>query len=446
MGGWFSRSSDLRETLVENEAETVTVAYCREQLKEILGTHEPEAPPVNDWREKLELNKELKRDIIGTKRSECGRFHIPNPKSPKSFSDLLFIKQANLLELNLIQVNLFSDWGGRTLLKETCPNLRILKISGAPLKSLTDDDLELPEHLSILVLSRCELCVFELTLPKTLEKLSLEYNRLETLPACIEGLRPALLAQKLTINLQGNDFWFSEGIPMTRVNANTIGELCRANDYGFLPTYLLNDALRFLKHKHKIMLKNTTYMDKQSVHLQSVQASLADAVAHVMAASPDIPWNRNYLNVLFKHTKVSTHVQTMIRRSCANTITHMGLGVTFGALLERLVAMIETMNETRRESIYSIMSTELQLIGPVCLTGQFTHLLGCLNGLVEGFNIGIDASEVLANTMATIRNKWAERCGDDINSYIENAIPEAMQALEDSCISHEEQQNWLAGM
>ena len=123
-----------------NQNETVTVAYCREKLKEILGTGEKTAP-VNDWREKLELNKNLKRDIIGTKRSECGRFHIPNPKSPKSLSDFLSIKHRNLLELNLIQVNLFSDWGGRTLLKETCPNLfrindsvyrRIRKIFNAP--------------------------------------------------------------------------------------------------------------------------------------------------------------------------------------------------------------------------------------------------------------------------------------------------------------------------
>jgi hypothetical protein len=187
-------------------------------------------------------------------------------------------------------------------------------------------------------------------------------------------------------------------------------------------------------------------MDKQSVHMRSVQESLTDAIAHVMSASPHSPWNRKYLDILFKKTKASTMVQKKIRYSAADSNPHSGLGVTFGALLERLVAMIESMDTTRQDSIYSIISNEFEMISKVCLTGQFTHILSCLNGIVDGFYVGINSSEALGNTLARIRNKWAEKCGNDINVYVENAIPEALQALEDACISQEEQKYWISGI
>ena len=139
------------------------------------------------------------RSVVGTLKSSCGNFYLPNPTSPYRLSDIEGLHDR-LLKLSLIDVPFFCDWGPKNLLRATCPNLKMLEVISADLGSVTDDNLELPNNLVQLALINCELSIFEILLPESLQIISLEFNYLQKIPMCIED---TLFSRELKVNLRG---------------------------------------------------------------------------------------------------------------------------------------------------------------------------------------------------------------------------------------------------
>ena len=173
--------------------------YCEPTEENKVINYQEEDEDYSDeyyWHKEFEA---LSRHVIGTLKSTCGKFYLPNPTSPYRLTDIEGLHDR-LLKLCLIDVPFFCEWGHKGFLKETCPNLRILEVSGADLVSITDDNLELPDKLVILGLVNCGLSVFEIMLPETLQTITLECNYSQKLPMCIED---TIFTRELKVNLSG---------------------------------------------------------------------------------------------------------------------------------------------------------------------------------------------------------------------------------------------------
>lgn len=391
---------------------------------------------------------------------------------------------ASLLTLKVHNCSRFGVWDAPALLTNYAPNLACLEIVHGWFDTLTDAELVLPPRLVRLRISYCGVREFEPTLPAdTLRDLDISFNRIEYLPACLEAVRDRIMLPpgtaavnaRFALNLRNNDFWWQSGTALHygKITRDSLHELRRANDYGLIGTQVLAHASNYLREKegrgagyHLVTKLRTTYDDAQSVHLSSVQTSVRDAVSRIMHA-PGLPpydpafvdrladrlrcdecrqgWKRNPFSrrTCGARCQVAVHV---VRQDCARAHIHHGaLDVSYRDICERLLAFLENAPEAApvAAEVFGAMREEIVRADKVCLTGKITHLIGTLNGLVPGFAVGISAKESLGDTIVAIRNRWAEAAAGDIDAYITGAVPEALQALEDACISLEEQGAWM---
>ncbi len=365
----------------------------------------------------------------------------------------------------------FVRWPGCLDLSSRMPGLAVLAVSHCRIKSLFSEDLTLPPRLRRLSLTYNCLEEFEVYLPRSLRDLDISFNKLTRLPACLENIRDLVLLrtnmnaagqqQHCRLNVRNNNFWFNEYSDITpgRVNRDTMVELTRAHDWGLICSSKLQRAMSTLGMtmnwpattiRHKVARHKTTYEDPQNVHKSSVQASVIDSITRLME---DVDENNNkkkntfdpnFVETLVKKMRLSRKVAATFRIDCASAIVHSGLDVTFGNLCERLLSFVSS--QPAADEIFNIMGKEYARNSRVCFTGKVTHLLACLNGFVDGFAVGINTKDELANQLITIRNKWARLAGDDFAMYVAEALPEAMQVLEDACVPASEQEAWLDGI
>ncbi len=359
----------------------------------------------------------------------------------------------------------FVRWSGCLDLSTRMPGLAVLEVSHCRIKSLFSNDLTLPPRLTRLVLTYDCLEEFEVALPRSLRDLDLSFNKLTRLPACLENIRDLVLRRAddqqqpqqqhehhCRLNVHNNNFWFNEhyDIPLGRVNRDTMVELTRAHDWGLIGACKLQRAMSALgmtiNRPYNIARHKTTYEDPQNVHKITVQASVMDAVVRIMDDVDDknTSFDANFVETLVKKMRLSRKVAAKFRIDCASAAVHSGLHVTFGNMCERLLSFVSV--QPAADEIFNIMGKEYARNAKVCFTGKVTHLLACLNGFVDGFAVGIDKNDDLANQLIAIRNKWAQIAGTDMFKYIAEALPEAMQVLEDACVPESEQTAWLNGI
>lgn len=379
--------------------------------------------------------------------------------------DLLREGPTKVTALRLHDFPDFQPWPRALDLATLAPALRVLSLTHCRLGSLYDADLVLPPALHTLVLAYSNVRDFEVALPRTLRRLDLSFNYLERLPACLEGIRDLVIHagapsattrrrdRTCALDLRNNEFWFAKysNLPLGRVSLETIVELARANEWGLLSTASLHEAMRHVglagpAAAHVMQTRVTrlkrTYENAQSVHIPAVQRSVRDVVtrleAFCEASAQD--FDPAFVGKLVKNMQMTREHEVIFRQDCSRPEAHGALGTTFGRLCHMLMAFVDA--QENASEIYEVMGREYAANAKVCFTGKVTHLLGALNGLVPGFAVGIDARTELADKMASIRNAWSARAAG-LEDYVRNAVPEAMQALEDACVPEAEQGPWL---
>lgn len=378
----------------------------------------------------------------------------------------------------------FVRWPGCLDLNARLPGLAVLEVSHCRIKSLFAEDLVLPPRLRRLALTYDCLEEFEVELPLSLRDLDLSFNKLTRLPACLERIRELVIvadrpddddddgvtssqdgerrhdAARCRLELRNNNFWFCEYTDVTpgRVNRDTMVELTRAHDWGLLSASKLRRAMDHLldgtRVQHAVTHHRTTYADPQNVHKSSVQTSVKEALARLMAWTESLPdvrvppnlraFDPRFVETLIRRMALSKIAAAQFRVDCADATVHGTLQVTFGNLCELLLRFVSA--QPAAKEIFAVMGQEYARNVKVCFTGKVTHLLACLNGFVDGFAVGIDSKDELANKLVAIRNKWSQLAGLDFHEYVAQAIPEAMQALEDACVPIAEQAHWLEGI
>ncbi len=374
------------------------------------------------------------------------------------------------------------------------PNLTILSITCCTVPSFTSATVVLPPNLRVLDLSYNLLHTFDVTpLPARLHRLDLSFNNLQEVPRCLDELR----ARKppVRIELHHNDYH-------KRLGPDTPpAELQRANDYGVLSTSTLRHWTRVARDRAKEARRRAreegccveeedeepddawdphtarpgrvrvsalrtappVHEDAQSAHLTSVQEDMrrvvtwvmvaADAAAqHAAGARPPIPAHvlpsvarlSRIRHLARRRLMLRGEPRVLFVRDCLATRAHSVYGVTFGELCLALERVVEARDDAAE--VFRVMGEEYARATQVCLTGRFTHVLSALNGFVEGVTVGVSRRDELASALARVRNRWAERAGDDVDAYLAHAVPEALQVLEDACVPEDEQSGWLAGI
>ena len=269
-----------------------------------------------------------------------------------------------------------------------------------------------------------------------------------------------------TLNMKNNNFWFCEYSDITpgRCTRESMVELSRAHGWGMLSSVKLNRALSHLRSNQeeeeqrqplniyvKVTKLRTTYDNPQSVHMSSIQSTVRDGIEAVVQASGDCMkakeeecFDVDFVKKLAMRMGLRDDALRAFELDCASTVPHSSYRITFGVLCEHLLRFVDA--QPNAADILRVMGREYRRSAKVCLTGKFTHVMASLNGFVEGFAIGINRNEELANDMIQVRNKWSKLSQDDFEVYIANAIPEAMQLLEDACIPEKEQGAWIEGI
>jgi hypothetical protein len=378
-----------------------------------------------------------------------------------------------------------------------CPNLQRLEIVACSgLATLTSHMLTLPPNLVDLVITHCDMVLFELELPvNTLSLLDISSNRLRSIPACLEMfenwqmqankrvLRGIVGCPRLILN--GNDFWFTEGsdVSYPKVNELTLPELTRAAALGLIGSCTLSKAIDHVypeRARERDIARErtrggnavvrkvaTTYDNSQSVHISSVQSGVRKVIQHLKELRATNKFNPNAIKEFSaKLNEMKRGSGSVLRVWCAEmTELHGTYQMSMTAICEAVFIAIEAIHieepkgekekdamtpEQKREKIkdmkreaYKSIAYEIHKNKKVCFTGRITHLLGALGGLVPGFEITVSLNEEIQNTMAFIRNKWVDRLGDDLNAYLTEAVPEATQALCDLCVPEGDMWSWL---
>ena len=373
-----------------------------------------------------------------------------------------------------------------------CPNLQRLEIVACSgLATLTSQMLTLPSNLVDLVITHCDMVLFELELPvNTLSLLDISSNRLRSIPACLEMFENwQMVADKRVLRgivgcprliLNGNDFWFTEGsdISYPKVNELTLPELTRAAALGLIGSCALSKAIDHVypeRARERERGRNgggnavvrkvaTTYDNSQSVHISSVQSGVRKVIQHLKELRATNQFNPYAIKEFSaKLNEMKRGSGSVLRVWCAEmTERHGSYQMSMTEICEAVFIAIEeniridekekeTMTpEQKKEKIkdmkreaYKSIAYEIHKNKKVCFTGRITHLLGALGGLVPGFEITVSLNEEIQNTMAFIRNKWVDRLGDDLNAYLTKAVPEATQALCDLCVPEGDMWSWL---
>lgn len=345
------------------------------------------------------------------------------------------------------------------------PNLRVLDIVDCTIPSLIATDMILPSRLKSLNLSYNMMHTFEVELPPTIGMLDISFNKLTNIPMCVEPLRRFVMDEvkdavyhnvrnTCKIHMHHNDFWWDmySSIAPSRVNRESIIELERAHRWMTLSTVKFRDALNHLKPEERVKYQlivnivKTTYDNGQNVHISSVQTSMDRAMQIISERRNLMDQPKEHLFIdklvgrLFSNGRFND-LRHQFRMDCVMPTKHSRYDVTFGDMCEAMYMIVKDMTEA--QAIFDIMAEEYDRVHKLCYTGKMTHLVACLNGFVPGIEVGIDKNEELANQMIVIRNKWMRTANGDMDVFIVNAIPEAMQALEDACIALEEQYVWL---
>ena len=469
---WTRRNNEYTECLATDDDHVSSTAdQLDEQEEERKEQHandndDEEDEYEDEYEDECEYDEDLDHHISNaTEVTFATRGRAPFDAG-RFFGSLSHEQQA----VRLHDLPGFVRWPGCLDLSSRMPGLAVLAVSHCRIKSLFSEDLTLPPRLRRLELTYNCLEDFEVYLPRSLRDVDLSYNKLTRLPACLENIRDLVLVrttnaagqqqQVCRLNVHNNNFWFCEYSDITpgRVNRDTMVELTRAHDWGLLCAGKLQRALGQLADshhniRHQVTHHKTTYEDAQNVHQSNVQASVRDAIARLTELTTPVTtaddehetsFDPHFVDTLVKNMRLSRKVAAKFRVDCASATVHSGLYVTFGNLCERLLRFVS--KQAAASEIFNIMGKEYARNAKVCFTGKVTHLLACLNGFVDGFAVGINTKDELANQLVAIRNKWARLAGDDFAMYVAEALPEAMQVLEDACVPALEQEAWLDGI
>ena len=228
----------------------------------------------------------------------------------------------------------------------------------------------------------------------------------------------------------------------------------------FPRTFLHDDPLPFRLNLHV----RTAYEDDQNVHMSGVQRSVAEIVKNVMSlnireSDDDIDEFAKRLDRAHSSTRswlwrlvslFSTRPGRVLKEWCSRPEVHGQLRVSMSQISRRIFGIIERVDEGAREEAYKSIAVEILENRYMCFTGRISHLLNSLSGIVDGFEVKMSRGEALQNAMATVRNKWARVHGlgqglegENLDAYLRDVVPDAMQTLEDMCVPEAEQEAWL---
>lgn len=302
-------------------------------------------------------------------------------------------------------------------------------------------------------------------LPTTIAEIDLSFNKLKTVPPCIETLYNA--NHGVNYNFRNNDFWFSmySNINPSYVYPGVIDELILAHKLNLISTCKIRYCKKileknmFIKDAKELARKvnlvaqirilentNTIYTNAQNVHLTSVQSKMKENIKYIMSYVSINPV-RCSKDMFFLHICDELGLKNQnifsidkFRVIYDNTIPHSLYGVTFSELLYNVYNII--CDSEHKETLLNILRDEIKDGINTCSTGQITRIVNTLNMFVPEIKISISKNEEISNTIIAMRKKY-KMIYEDEDMYITETIPIIMQFLEDMCISEAESMAWI---
>lgn len=319
--------------------------------------------------------------------------------------------------------------------------------------------LQLPETLTCLHITYCNLQEFRPANIVNLVELNLSFNKLKEIPICVDDFQR--VNPNMRIALRNNDFWFDmySNLPYSMISPATISELLRGNRVGLVGIQKLRYAVESLRQKNfereaqelarvvNIRLEEhaqndpTTHYDKQNVHLTSVQKSFRESLRYVMTYISTKDYQGG-LNGIIKALQCDRDTEAQVRMSW-DLETRTADGVVYKDVLLKVYQIINDENDReKRQCMLDVLRSEIKDSIKTCFTGQITRIVNALGGFNEHVKIGISKNEEIANSIVAIRKKYAIMYPDS-EQYVTECIPVVWQMLEDNCVPEPEHGIWL---
>jgi hypothetical protein len=298
-------------------------------------------------------------------------------------------------------------------------------------------------------------------MPDTLAYVDLSHNNLREVPDCLYRHFEHRVATRrgVSIQLKGNDMWFMcyTALPPTMVSPATVSELVRAHRMSLVSTLRLQQAIDILRHDRRhafaaadlesVVAKQVlgkvdeggcSWDNDENVHGSGVQSSTLQAVRRVMALDAPSVSPEDPAQLAAAYARAMSAAAPKLQAAMTRHFADDG---TYRLLAKKVLDV--ALAHPYRDALLRILLSEIQDGLCTCRAGRMSRLLNSLNGFVDGVGVGLSKNEEVANTILVIRNRNALVYRHDMDAYLAETIPAALQALEDACVPQTEHAAWL---
>jgi Leucine-rich repeat (LRR) protein len=156
---------------------------------------------------------------------------------------------------------------------------------------------------------------------------------------------------------------------------------------------------------HTIDPKIKIYSSNQSVHASSIQSDIKKSIKKLLKDNSTLDINQ--VLVLIKIDKILDKKTKNILIKFSEDLTnhHSTLNVTFGDILAAVWEKITTLQYEYQTEVKKIICQEMAISQDKCFTGKISRLVSCLQGFIEGIEIGINKSEQISNIILMVKKK-----------------------------------------
>jgi hypothetical protein len=176
----------------------------------------------------------------------------------------------------------------------------------------------------------------------------------------------------------------------------------------------------------------------ENVHGSGVQSSTLQAVRRVMALDAPSVSPEDPAQLAAAYARAMSAAAPKLQAAMTRHFADDG---TYRLLAKKVLDV--ALAHPYRDALLRILLSEIQDGLCTCRAGRMSRLLNSLNGFVDGVGVGLSKNEEVANTILVIRNRNALVYRHDMDAYLAETIPAALQALEDACVPQTEHAAWL---